>query len=211
MSGVSPSTRLVAAVLLLSSCFLTCVIPGPAPSSPRPTSVPAPPPAAATKAAATNPPTGDDHDPGQWFPFPARGIDAPSGLVDLSALNGTPAGAHGFIHVSGGHFVDGTGTRVRFFGVDCTATACFPTHDVATRAAAHLRRLGVNVVRLHFMDKGGAPLGLLIQKSDELDPRQLDRLDFFVAELAKNGIYANINLHVARRYPGLEGAAAQRF
>jgi hypothetical protein len=213
--AVSPSTRLVGAALLFSTCFLACVIPAPAPSSPAPASVAAsvrtPPPPPPAAPGATKPAAGDDHDPEHWFSFPARGIDAPNGLVDLSALDETPAGARGFIHPSGGHFVDGTGGRVRFFGVDCTATACFPTHEVAARAAAHLRRLGVNVVRLHFMDKGGAPIGLLVQRSDELDPKQLDRLDFFVAELAKNGIYANINLHVARRYPGLEGAAAQRF
>jgi hypothetical protein len=213
MIVVGPSTRLVAAALLFSACFLACVIPAPTLSSPGPTapvapvaSAPTPPPAPATTPAAS-----DEHDPGHWFPFPARGIDAPNGLVDLSALDDAPAGAHGFIHASGGHFVDGTGARVRFFGVDCTATACFPTREVATRAAAHLRRLGVNVVRLHFLDKGSAPIGLLVQRSEELDPKQLDRLDFFVAELAKNGIYANLNLHVARRYPGLEGAAAQRF
>jgi hypothetical protein len=207
---------LVAAALSFSACCLSCVVPATAPSSPAraapsvaaPPQRPQPPPA---ETAATAPATGDDHDPGRWFPFPARGIDAPNGLVDLSALNAAPAGAHGFIHPSGGHFADGAGARVRFFGVDCTATACFPTHEVATRAAAHLRRLGINVVRLHFMDKGGAPIGLLVERSAELDPKQLDRLDFFVAELAKNGIYANINLHVARRYPGLEGAAAQRF
>jgi hypothetical protein len=140
-------------------------------------------------------------------------VSAPNGLVDLSALNDAPAGSRGFIRASGGHFVDGqgAGTRVRFFGVDCTATACFPSHEVAARAAAHLRRLGVNVVRLHFMDKGGVPIGLLIPQSSALDPTQLDRLDFFIAELAKNGVYANINLHVGRRYPGLDGAAAQRF
>jgi hypothetical protein len=163
-------------------------------------------------ATPPKPAAGDEaHDPAHWFPSPPRGASSPDGLVDLSALNDAPAGARGFIHASGGHFADGTGARVRFFGVDCTATACFPSHEVATRAAAHLRRLGVNVVRLHFMDKGSAPIGLLVQKSDDLDPRQLDRLDFFVAELARNGVYANINLHVARRYPGLEGAAAQRF
>jgi len=157
---------LVAAALMFSAC----VIPAPTPSSPTPPSVassaPARSPEAATTPVATTPPPGDDHDPEHWFPFPARGIDAPNGLVDLGALNGAPAGAHGFIHPSGGHFVDGAGQRVRFFGVDCTATACFPTHDVATRAAAHLRRLGVNVVRLHFMDKGSAPVGLLVQRSD---------------------------------------------
>ena len=70
------------------------------------------------------------------------------------SLNDAPAGSRGFIRAGGGHFVDEAGTRVRFFGVDCTATACFPTHEVATRAAAHFRRLGVNLVRFHFMDKG---------------------------------------------------------
>ena len=54
-------------------------------------------------------------------------------------------------------------------------------------------------------------MGLLKPRSTELDPAQLDRLDFFVAELAKNGVYANLNLHVARRYDGLEGPAAKRF
>ncbi len=198
-----------------------CVIPSPPPlSAPPPSVAPvaaapvgetatAPPRASSTPA--TPAPADDAHDPRHWFPFPARGASAPNGLVDLGHLNDAPAGSRGFIRASGGHFVDGKGARVRFFGVDCTATACFPTHEVAARAAAHLRRLGVNVVRLHFMDKGGVPIGLLIPKSNELDPAQLDRLDFFIAELAKNGVYANINLHVGRRYPGLEGAAAQRF
>ena len=160
------------------------------------------------KPAATD----EAHDPAHWFPFPARGISAPNGLVDLSALDGAPAGAHGFIHPSGGHFVDGTGARVRFFGVDCTATACFPTHEVATRAA-RCTSVGWGSTSSVFTSwtRASAPIGLLVQQSEALEPKQLDRLDFFVAELAKNGIYANLNLHVARRYPGLEGAAAQRF
>src|SRR5205814_262823 len=32
----------------------------------------------------------------------------------------------------------------------------------------------------------------------------LDRLDYFVAQLKKNGIYANLNLHVGREYPGFQ-------
>ncbi|HLK93779.1 MAG TPA: carbohydrate binding domain-containing protein [Polyangia bacterium] len=206
--------KIGAAALLLPAC----VIPGPKAATPAPApaaSAAAPTPAAPPPSTTSAPAADAAHDPGRWFPFPARGASAPTGLVDLSALNDTPAGARGFIRAAGGHFVDGTGARARFFGVDCTATACFPTHEVATRAAAHLRRLGVNAVRLHFMDKGAAPVGLLVprhdQSEDQLDPRQLDRLDFFVAELAKNGIYVDVNLHVARRYPELEGPAAQRF
>jgi hypothetical protein len=207
---MKPPLAIASAALVLSACLVPAPPPAPAPATAArvaPGAPPASPPPAATAATTAD----EAHDPQHWFPFPARGIGAATGLVDLSALNDAPAGAGGFIRASGGHFLDGAGTRVRFFGVDCTATACFPTHEVATRAAAHFRRLGVNLVRFHFMDKGTAPIGLLVQKSDALDPAQLDRLDFFVAELAKNGIYANINLHVARRYPGLEGAAAQRF
>ena len=193
-------------VLAAASLFSACVIPPPAasPATPPEAAVPAP---APPNVAPADP----AHDAEHWFPFPARGASAPTGLVDLSALDATPAGAHGFIRAQDGHFADGAGARVRFFGVDVTATACFPTHDVATRAAAHFRRLGINLVRFHFMDKGPAPVGLLKPQSTELDPAQVDRLDFFVAELAKNGIYANLNLHVARRYEGLEGPAAQRF
>jgi hypothetical protein len=161
----------------------------------------------AAPAAAADP----EHDPRQWFPFGARDTESPDGLIDLSALGDSPAGGRGFVHTQGGHFVDGAGQRLRFFGVSCTATACFPTHETAPRAAAQLARLGVNVVRLHFMDKGPAAIGLLTADRQGLDPAQLDRLDFFVAELAKKGIYVDLNLHVARRYPGLDGEAARRF
>ncbi|HEY5090513.1 MAG TPA: cellulase family glycosylhydrolase, partial [Polyangia bacterium] len=167
--------------------------------------------AAATPAASASAPPDAQHDPQHWFPFPPRDISSPGGLVDLTALSDAPAGARGFIRAEGGHFVDGAGKRIRFFGVNCTATACFPSHETAPRAAVHLARLGVNVVRLHFMDKGTAPIGLLTPDRKGLDPAQLDRLDFFVAELAKNGIYVDLNLHVARRYEGIEGAAARRF
>jgi hypothetical protein len=198
--------RIAAALgLLAGGCLVPPPAAGPPAPAPPPSSPNAPPPPVGTAAAD------EGHDPAHWFAFPARGIASPTGEIDLSALDDAPAGSRGFIHAKDGHFVDGDGHRVRFFGVNCTATACFPMAEVATRAAAHLRRLGVNVVRFHFMDKGPSPIGLWAPDRKTLDPAQLERLDFFVAELAKNGIYANVNLHVARRYPGLDGAAAQRF
>src|SRR5580692_4799629 len=120
----------------------------------------------APAAAAADP----EHDPRQWFPFGARGADSPDGLIDLSALGESPAGGRGFVHAQGGHFVDGAGRRIHFFGVSCTATACFPTHETAPRAAAQLARLGVNVVRLHSMDKGPAAIGLLTADRQGIDP-----------------------------------------
>jgi hypothetical protein len=206
-----PSAAALGTLALLA---IGCLRPPPTAAPAVPAS-PAPQPASAAPAAAGATPTTDEaHDAAHWFPFPARGVNDPAGEIDLSALAGAPAGGHGFLRARGGHFVDGAGSRVRFFGVNCTATACFPTHEVASRAAVHLARLGVNVVRFHFMDKGPAPIGLLaapLTSDAALDPAQLDRLDFFIAELARRGVYANINLHVARRYAGIDGALGRRF
>jgi len=97
--------------------------------------------------------------------------------------------------------------------------------------AAALARYGINAVRFHFLDmpsrtmRGAAtqpaeattqpadgrarrpgPSGLIDPSRDDtqaFDPDALDRLDFFIAELKKRGIYSNLNLNVGRTYkPG---------
>ncbi len=151
-----------------------------------------------------------DAPPG-WFEFGIPGLDASPTATDLSALNPGPAGADGFVRVQDGHFADGKGRRLRFLGVNLTATACFPDKAAAPKIAAHLRKLGFNVVRFHFMDVGQPPTGIFQKDGKTLDGGQLDRLDFFIAQLKANGIYANLNLHVARRYPGLTPEALRRF
>jgi hypothetical protein len=37
-------------------------------------------------------------------------------------------------------------------------------------------------------------------------PEEIDRLDFFVAELKKQGIYSDLNLNVSRTYKAGDGA-----
>jgi hypothetical protein len=150
-------------------------------------------------------------DKADWFRFTLDGLDASATPTDVSFLNAEPAGAHGFVRVKDGHLIDGTGRRIRFFGTNLTATACFPDKADAPKIAAHLRKLGVNVIRFHFMDTGTAPTGLFAGDKKSLDPAQMEKLDFLIAELEKCGIYANLNLHVARRYSGIEGEAAKRF
>jgi hypothetical protein len=146
-----------------------------------------------------------------WFEWVVPGLDSSPTATDLSGLNPGPAGAEGFVRARDGHFVDGAGRRVRFFGCNLTGNPCFPDRASAPKVAAHLRKLGFNVVRFHFMDVGPAPEGIFRADRTSLDPGQLDRLDFFVARLKDNGIYSNLNLHVGRRYPGTEGEAARRF
>ncbi len=73
--------------------------------------------------------------------------------------------------------------------------------------ARTLARYGVNIVRLHFVDKW-APTGITDGSKDDtrsFDAQQLDRLDFLVSELKKNGIYMDLNLNVGRAYKEGDG------
>lgn len=70
-----------------------------------------------------------------------------------------------------------------------------------------LAQRGINCVRFHMLD-GTAPRGLLkagTKTSSSFDPDAMDRLDRFVAELKKRGIYTDLNLNVARRYRAGDG------
>jgi hypothetical protein len=139
---------------------------------------------------------------------PARALlDAQPTLTDLSYLNAEPAGAHGFVRASLGHFVDDRGSRLRFFGVNLSGIACLPDRDMAPRLAGHFRKLGFNAVRLHFLDNPGVLLG----EDGQIVPEALARLDHFTAALKAAGIYFSLSLHARSGYPGLTAEAKQRF
>lgn len=126
-------------------------------------------------------------------------------LIDLSFLLEKPAGKQGFITIRDGHFAKPDGQRIRFWGVNVSGRGCIPPKEHAPIIAERLSRWGVNCVRFHFFDRP-APNGIINASRDdtrELDPEQLDRLDYFVAQLKERGIYTDLNLNVARSYkPG---------
>jgi hypothetical protein len=68
--------------------------------------------------------------------------------------------------------------------------------------AAHLARFGINCVRFHFLDSNWSESLFARDRDDTraLDPNQWDKLDYFVAELKRRGIYTNLNLNVGRIY-----------
>ena len=73
--------------------------------------------------------------------------------------------------------------------------------------AAYLARFGLNCVRMHFLDSR-SPGGLVDGAREDtraLDPKQFERLDFFIAELKKRGIYVDLNLNVGRNYKAGDG------
>ncbi len=155
----------------------------------------------------------------EMFPFVIPGLAAPpaGSVVDVSWLNDRPAGGHGFVRARDGHFVDGRGKRLRFLASNFTFGSCFPDHDTADKLAARLASLGINCIRFHHTDNQAAPRGIWkagTAKKNEFDPEQLDRLDYFIAALKRQGIYANINLHISRNYwegeDFLDGLASDR-
>lgn len=145
----------------------------------------------------------DSSAPEPLFPFVMGGPGPNQGITDVSWLNEKPAGKNGFVTVKEGHFVDGAGRRVRFLATNFTFGSAFPSHEEADALAVRLASMGINCIRFHHMDKHTAPAGIWLAgrpKLDTFDPAQLDKLDYFIAQLKKQGIYADLNLHVSRQY-----------
>ncbi len=100
--------------------------------------------------------------------------------------------------VRDGHFAIGD-RRVRIWGVNLSFAACLPEQKDAPLIARRLADAGVNSVRFHHMDSAPWPRGLFDPKDPtRLVPEALQRLDYFIDQLARHGIRANINLHVGR-------------
>ena len=99
-----------------------------------------------------------------------------------------------------GHFYRG-GKRVRLWGVNLSFGANLPTHEDAPFVAARLAAAGVNTVRCHHLDTSRWPRGIWnAADGKDIEREALDRLDFFINQLALHGICVNLNLHVGREH-----------
>ena len=131
--------------------------------------------------------------------------------VSVSFLLDAPAGKHGFVVVKDGHFATEDGKRIRFWGVNITdwskGSQQIPEKQDAAYLASTLARFGINSVRFQFLDLE-IPRGLLKKTRDGqdlFDADALDREDFFIAQLEKQGIYLDFNLLVGRPFRASEG------
>ncbi len=136
------------------------------------------------------------HDTESWFPFEFPLDDTNLDSIDLTGLLDAPAGKHGFVTVRpDGHFYFEDGTRARFFGTNVGGRACAPEKEQARVIAARLAKYGVNMLRLHSLDGRYGPLiDYSRGTSQEFDAAALDRVDRFVSELKKRGIYVYFDL-----------------
>jgi hypothetical protein len=149
----------------------------------------------------------------KWFDFAPPWDDAtPGSIIDMSQYNTSPAGSNGRIIVRDGKFVESnTGKRVRFLATNTTAWHNFPEKADAQKVAARMAKFGINIVRLHHMDnRWNLDSGSSIWKTDAngalvIDEKQLDKLDYYIAQLKKHGIYVNLNLKVSKVLMAADG------
>ncbi|MCD6351674.1 MAG: hypothetical protein J7M26_06105, partial [Armatimonadetes bacterium] len=150
----------------------------------------------------------DAYDQSDWIPFTLPWDTAP---VDLSWLNDKPAGKHGRLTVRDGHFVFADGTPVRFWGTCFSAGANFPTHEQAEKIARRLARFGVNIVRTHHADAYWAErnfFGKGARDTRHFDSDALDRFDYLIYCLKREGIYVYLDQLVNRKFTAADGVDA---
>lgn len=142
-------------------------------------------------------------------PFPMPWDDATAGITSLQTWQPAAAGANGWVQVTpDGHYKVG-GTRIRFLGVNVASASAMPTHAHAVAHAARLARFGFNTVRLHHLeapwDKDNVLIDYASGSSRNLSADRLDRLHYFIAQLAAKGLYIDLNLLVSREFQATDG------
>jgi len=143
----------------------------------------------------------------EMIPFTLPWDDNSDNITNFADTMHAPAGRWGRIAVSDdGHYTI-QGQRVRIFGVNIVGPACYPSKEDAPRIAQRIARMGFNSVRFHHMDNpwGAGLIDYDSGNSRELDMEYLDRLDFFINELSKVGVYSNLNLVCSRIFKEEDG------
>ena len=142
-----------------------------------------------------------------WFEFAPSWTARPkASVVDCRGLGDGPAGGHGFIEARGDGFVFEDGTP--FIGWGINATWMFPTHEESEVLAENLSWMGVNVFRNTIDDVGGrwSVFGRGEHESTrQLDPEAMDRFDYLVSCLKKQGIYVYLTLRWTRGFVAGDG------
>ncbi|MDH7568648.1 MAG: hypothetical protein QHJ73_03575 [Armatimonadota bacterium] len=127
-------------------------------------------------------------DPG-WFPFePDVDPFRADAHFDLRSLNQKRAGDDGFVQARDGAFVfQRTGQPVKFWAVN--ASAEYDDRGAVDFLARRLAKMGVNMVRVHSPVFAGGDDPTL------LNHKHLDNLHYFVAAMAKEGIYTKLSFY----------------
>jgi len=141
----------------------------------------------------------------QWFPVPSVHDAFTASPIDLSSTLDAPAGKHGFLQNKDGRFVFEDGTPAKLVAVG--HGDFFPDNRERAHYMAHwLAKYGFNQVRFHALVPGVCDLSK--PNTGTLDPAKLEKLDVFIDELAKAGIYVRFSMIYYRAMTRGDGADA---
>lgn len=147
-----------------------------------------------------------------WYEFNPPGKISPKSKLRIDDWLDKPAGEHGRI-IRDGDKLTYNGTEIKLWGINNSHGACAPDKELARKRADFYAAMGINSVRLHKYGEGYGWAGILKKNTIvEFDPRALDRMDYYVAELKKRGIYitlspvflVNIGVDDKKRIPYME-------
>jgi hypothetical protein len=147
-------------------------------------------------------------DRSQWFPVEVVQDPFQPTPIDQSGSLGAPAGKHGFMKTVDGRWVFDDGSPVRL-----VATMQGTPRDKKESAymARWLAKYGFNLVRIGHLVTGPEENSAVDWKrldSGHLNPAVMDQLDYFIAELAKHGIYSRPTMLWYRKLKKGDGADA---
>ncbi len=137
----------------------------------------------------------------EWVAFPFVNDVKPDSILDFSFLNDdAPAGKHGRVIVKDGHYAfEKTGKRVRFVGANLCFGSNFLEKNECDALAKQFRRMGYNTVRFHHTDvsmmKGEWDNWNAKQVPVEINPAQLDKLDYMLHAMKRAGIYVTFDFY----------------
>jgi hypothetical protein len=136
-----------------------------------------------------------------WVELPYTNQIVKNSIMDFSFLSDTPAGKYGRIINKDGHYAyEKTGKRVKMVGANLCYTANYLEKPEADKIAEHFKRMGYNTVRFHHTDVYLIKGNWNSNKSDDIDPEYLDKLDYMFAAMKKAGMYVTIDLYAQGRY-----------
>lgn len=118
--------------------------------------------------------------------------------LDFSGLLDGPAGKYGRVIAMGEKFAFENAPQkfVRFYGVNLSAGANFLDKAACRRLVDRLAASGYNAVRIHHHER--ILVGARDERAVELDPVEMDKLDFLFHCCKERGIYLTTDLYVSR-------------
>ncbi|MDA3799881.1 MAG: cellulase family glycosylhydrolase [Kiritimatiellae bacterium] len=136
-----------------------------------------------------------------WVELPHQLAIEKNSIVDFSFMSDGPAGKYGRIINKDGHYAyEKTGERVKLIGANLCYTANYLEKEEANKLAEQFKKMGYNTVRFHHTDVYLIKGNWSSNKSDDINPEYLDKLDYMFSAMKNAGMYVTIDLYAQGKY-----------